>query len=87
MSTKDPVHPGKILSEVLDKNGMTARSLARDLLLPAARVNAILEGSRGVSADIALRLAKHFGTEPHYWMVLQNSYDLAVAEQRIRDPI
>lgn len=73
------IHPGEILKEILDANGSTVEALADALHLPNVSLAMIVEGRRGISPDVALRLAKYFDTTPHYWMTLQNSYDLAVA--------
>lgn len=87
MKPVNPVHPGEILEEVLDQHGINVKVLAKELMVPVKRLSALLDGTRGVSADIAMRLAKFFDTPPYYWMVLQNSYDLAIAERNNRDAI
>jgi addiction module HigA family antidote len=74
------VHPGEILSEELSELGLTARAFAGALKVPHNRISAILNGQRGISADTALRLAAYFGTEPQFWMNLQQAYDLKTAE-------
>lgn len=63
--------------------GLSANALATALHVPANRITAILAGSRRISADTALRLAHHFGTTPHFWMNLQNNYDLRLAEAEV----
>jgi addiction module HigA family antidote len=60
---------------------MSANRLARDLRVPVTRISEILHGRRGISADTALRLARYFGTTAQFWMNLQTSYDLDVAER------
>ena len=75
-----PVHPGEILGEELRELGLTARAFAAALRVPHNRITAILNGQRGISADTALRLAAYFGTEPQFWMNLQQAYDLKTAE-------
>lgn len=76
-----PVHPGEILREdYLDELGMSANALAKALKVPAPRINDVLRGRRGISADTALRLARYFGTTPQFWLNLQTAYDLRVAE-------
>jgi addiction module HigA family antidote len=76
------VHPGDALRhEFLDPLGLTAYALALALRIPANRISAILAGHRGVTADTALRLARHFGTSPGFWRTLQKSYELEVAER------
>jgi addiction module HigA family antidote len=73
-------HPGEILREdFLVPLGLSARQLADDLHIPANRLTEIIRGNRGVSADTAQRLARRFGTTPHFWMNLQINHDLSVA--------
>lgn len=75
------IHPGEILREEFVKPmGLSSRKLANNLQIPAPRINDILLERRGITADTALRLAKFFGTTPKYWMNLQVSYELRVAE-------
>jgi antitoxin HigA-1 len=76
-----PVHPGEILREdMLPELGMSANALAKALDVPANRITAILNGTRGITADTALRLARYLGTSPEIWLNLQTAYDLRVAE-------
>ena len=75
-----PVHPGEILSDELAELGMTANALAKALAVPANRVTAILHGQRGITADTALRLSRYFGTTPQFWLNLQKSFELRLAE-------
>ena len=76
-----PVHPGEILREdYLSESGMSANALAKALKVPAPRINEVLRGRRGISADTALRLARYFGTTAQFWLNLQTAYDLRVAE-------
>ncbi len=77
-----PVHPGEILAQELAELGLSANAFARALAVPANRVTAILKGSRRVTADTALRLSCYFGTAPEFWLNLQQSYDLKIAEQQ-----
>ena len=60
--------------------GLSATKLAAILVVPANRISDILRGRRGISADTALRLARHFGVSPEFWLNLQNRYDLDCAE-------
>ena len=75
-----PVHPGKLLADELRELGLTARAFAAALKVPHNRISAILNGQRGISADTALRLAVYFGSEPQFWMNLQQAYDLKTTE-------
>jgi len=76
-----PIHPGEILRDELESLALSANALARAIDVPTNRVTEILNGARGISADTALRLARYFGTSARFWMNLQTSYDLAIAEQ------
>ena len=75
-----PVHPGEILREEMEELEMSARAMAEALKVPANRVSAILNGTRGITADTALRLSRYLGTTPEVWMNLQKCYELRVAE-------
>jgi addiction module HigA family antidote len=76
-----PIHPGEILREdYLVPLGMSSYGLARELRVPPNRITSIVNGSRAVTADTALRLARLFKTTPEFWMNLQRSFDLRTAE-------
>ncbi|MBS0505947.1 MAG: HigA family addiction module antidote protein [Proteobacteria bacterium] len=76
-----PVHPGEVLREdYLKPVGMSANALARQLHVPASRINDIVLERRGVSADTALRLSRFFGGDAQSWLNLQTAYDLRCAE-------
>jgi len=76
MPPMPPIHPGETLREdFLRPLGLTANRLAIELQVPVTRVNDIVRGKRAISADTALRLARHFGTTPQFWMNLQANYD------------
>lgn len=75
------MHPGRTISEdVLKPLGMSVNALARQLHIPATRLNEIVRARRGISADTALRLARYLGTTPQFWLNLQSAYDLKMAE-------
>lgn len=75
-----PVSPGEILLEEFMKPlGISQNRLARDLDVPPARINDVIHGRRGVTADTALRLSRYFGTSPEFWLNLQMHYDLRMA--------
>ncbi len=76
-----PIHPGRILRRELAARAMSANRLALALRVPSGRITSILNGRRAISADTALRLARHLGTSAQFWMNLQTRYDLTVAER------
>lgn len=74
------VHPGEVLlEEFLKPLALTQHHLASDLGVSTGRINEIVSGKRGVSADTALRLARYFRMSPQFWLGLQMDYDLDVA--------
>ena len=76
-----PIHPGEILAEEIAARGISASALARELDVPANRLTEIVGERRGITADTALRLAAYLGTSARFWMNLQASYDLALAQR------
>lgn len=79
MAKLKPIHPGEILQEEFLKSlGVSQYRLANDIGVPPGRINEIVLGKRGVTADTALRLGRYFGTSPQFWMNLQARYDLEV---------
>ena len=76
-----PIHPGRILRRELAAPAMSANRLALALRVPSGRITSILNGRRAISADTALRLARHLGTSAQFWLNLQTRYDLTVAER------
>jgi addiction module HigA family antidote len=83
-----PIHPGEILREdVLIPLEMSVNQLAKALAVDAARLNEIVRGRRGVSADTALRLARCLGTSPGFWMNLEKNYELRVTRQAKQEEI
>lgn len=78
-----PVHPGRILKRELAARDMSANRLALALRVPSGRLTDILNGKRGISPDTALRLGRFFGNSARFWLNLQTSYELAVAERDI----
>ena len=78
----DPITPGEILlEEFLKPMGISQNRLARDIDVPVARINDIIHGRRGITADTALRLAKYFDITPEFWVNLQSRYDLKMAKR------
>ena len=81
-----PVHPGEILLEEFMKPSdppMNANTLAKALAVPANRITAIIKGQRGITGDTAVRLATFFNTTAEFWMNLQKTYELRLAEQAL----
>jgi addiction module HigA family antidote len=80
-----PPHPGETIKEdYLVPLGMSVNRLSEALGIGAARLNEIVRGKRGISADTALRLARCFGTSAEFWLNLQSLYDLRQAERKAR---
>jgi addiction module HigA family antidote len=72
-----PPHPGETIREdILQPLGMSVNQLARALGITATRLNDVVRGRRGITADTALRLARYLGNSPEFWMGLQLEYDL-----------
>lgn len=79
-----PIHPGEILLEdFLRPLGLSQYRLAKDVSVPARRINQIVRGTRAITADTALRLARYFGTSERFWLNLQARYDLEVEKDRL----
>ncbi len=82
------VHPGEILKEeFLAPLNISGYALAKALSVPAQGISDIILGKRGISADMALRLAKFFGTSEEFWMNLQSAYELAVARKAAKKAV
>ncbi len=83
-----PVQPGEILlEEFLRPLAVSQYRLAKEIGVPARRVNEIVHGQRRISADTALRLARFFGTSERFWINLQSRYDLEVEKDRLGDAL
>jgi addiction module HigA family antidote len=79
------VHPGEVLlEEFLVPMNLSQNALAREIGVPPRRVNEIVLGKRGISADSAIRLARFFGTSEQFWMGLQADYDLEEARRGMK---
>lgn len=77
-----PILPGEILlEEFLKPYFVSQNKLARDINVPAGRINQIIKGKREITADTALRLGKYFGIEPQFWLNLQMNYNLKLTIQ------
>ncbi len=77
------VHPGDILREMLDERGTSQSDLARRLGTDVARINEICRRRRGISAEMAVLLAKAFGTSPELWLSLQKNWELSQVDPRV----
>ncbi len=88
MTRLDPVHPGEVLKhDFMVPLGLSDAGLARAIGVTATRINEIVRGRRGITAETALRLARYFGTDPYSWMNLQARYELALAERAVADAL
>ena len=86
--TMEPVHPGEILwEEFLKPLKVTQYRLAKDINVPARRINEIVHGKRSITADTALRLSRYFGLSERFWLNLQSRYDLETAKDRLKGRI
>ncbi len=84
----NPIHPGEILLEDFMKPlNLSINQLARDLDVPPNRISAIVNGTRAITADSALRLGTYFGVSPETWLGLQVEYDLRIARRERGDEI
>lgn len=81
-----PIHPGEVLlEEFLKPMDLNQHRLASDIGMPARHINEILTGKGSITADIALRLARYFGTSPQFWLGLQMDYDLDITEDALAE--
>jgi addiction module HigA family antidote len=76
------IHPGEHLAEELEALDMSAAELARKMDVPTNRVTQILNGTRAITGDSALRLAHFFGTSAEFWLNLQSLYELRIAREK-----
>jgi antitoxin HigA-1 len=82
--TLSNITPGEILHEdFLKPLGLSQYRLAKDIGVPARRINEIVKGERAITADTALRLGRFFGMSPQFWLNLQSHYDLELQEDRL----
>lgn len=81
-----PIHPGEVLlQEFLKPLGISQYRLAKDVSVPPRRINQIVRGTRAITADTALRLARYFRTSERFWLNLQTRYDLEVEKDLLGD--
>lgn len=76
-----PIHPGELLREDLEECGLPPQQMASALGVPPDHLMALLNGQCALTADLALRLARYFGTSAEYWLNLQTAYELRCARQ------
>ena len=83
-----PVHPGEVLREEFMKPlGLSAVAVAKGLGVSPATVHLVLRGRRGVSAELAMRLARYVGTTAEFWVGLQGQYDWDVAQDEAKERV
>jgi addiction module HigA family antidote len=83
-----PAHPGEVLfEEFLKPMNLSQNRLAIDLGVPPRRINEIVLGKRGITADTALRLAQYFGNSSRFWLGLQMDFDLDTAEDKLGNAV
>src|SRR5437763_4700602 len=82
-----PVHPGEILADELEALGLSATRFAAHVSVPTNAITEILRGRRSISAAMAMRLGKAFGTGERYWMNLQSNYDAKIAREELAGKI
>jgi addiction module HigA family antidote len=83
-----PIHPGEILmEEFLKPLGISQYRLAKDINVPARRINEIVQGKRSISADTALRLSRYFNLSERFWLNLQARYDLEMQKDKLNGRI
>jgi antitoxin HigA-1 len=83
-----PIHPGEQLrEEFMVPLELSAYRLAKDIDVPVSRIQAIIDESRAITGDTALRLARYFGTTPEFWLNLQRDYELECAQIKSGDKI
>ncbi|RYE47556.1 MAG: addiction module antidote protein, HigA family [Hyphomicrobiales bacterium] len=87
MNQRPAIHPGEILSDELQDVGILPAEFARQIEVPPNRISQIINGKRSITGDTALRLGHWFGTSPQFWLNLQASYDLRLAEQQAGEAI
>jgi addiction module HigA family antidote len=85
MTRSHNIHPGEVLlEEFLKPMNLSQNALGRAIGVPPRRISEIVLGKRGITADTAIRLAKHFGTSEQFWMGLQADYDLEEARRGMK---
>lgn len=75
------IHPGEFLREILEEQGMSQAQFARAIGMAPMRISHVVKGSRPVTAELALLFGRAFGQTPQYWLNLQSTYDLKLAQK------
>lgn len=78
------IHPGEFLKEILDDRGISQAQFARAIGVAPMRISHVVKGTRPVTAELALLFGRALGQSPQYWLNLQATYDLKIAERQIR---
>ena len=86
--TQAPIHPGEVLLlDFLEPMGVSQYRLAKGIRVAPRRINEIVHGKRGITADTALRLGRFFGISERFWLNLQNRYDLEIQRDRLGESL
>ena len=78
-----PIHPGEFLREILEEREMSQAQFARVIHVAPMRISHVIKGTRPVTAELALLFGRALGQSPQYWLNLQSTYDLRLAERTI----
>ena len=82
---RKPTHAGEILlREFLEPKGISQVEFAKTVGVPVQRINTLVNGKRGITAETALLLARELDTSPEFWMNLQNAWDLYEASKTLK---
>jgi addiction module HigA family antidote len=82
-----PIHPGEFLREILEERGLSQAHFSRVIGVSPMRISHVIKGTRPVTAELALLFGRAFGQSPQYWLNLQGSYDLKLAERAIANQL
>jgi addiction module HigA family antidote len=82
-----PIHPGEFLREILEERGLSQAHFSRVIGVSPMRISHVIKGTRPVTAELALLFGRAFGQSPQYWLNLQGTYDLKLAERAIANQL
>lgn len=82
-----PIHPGEFLREILEERGLSQAHFSRVVGVSPMRISHVIKGTRPVTAELALLFGRAFGQSPQFWLNLQASYDLKLAERAIANQL